>query len=140
MRISDWSSDVCSSDLPYFSGGDEAAQEFCSHFDLDSGCGPLIARIEQLIQARNEKDQLARANRAVDSGGKPLDLGNLALLGTTIAQADLSAMTSRQPICEVGADGGAVPLFYEPVIPIRRTGATAGADQTRTRRRVRTGR
>src|SRR3546814_18528418 len=24
---------------PYFSGGDEAAQEFCSHFDLDSGCG-----------------------------------------------------------------------------------------------------
>src|SRR3546814_12652131 len=95
MRISDWSSDVCSSDL-------EAAQEFCSHFDLDSGCGPLIARIEQLIQARNEKDQLARANRAVDSGGKPLDLGNLALLEKTIAQADLSAMTSRQPICEVG--------------------------------------
>src|SRR3546814_18102433 len=84
MRISDWSSDVCSSDLPYFSGGDEAAQEFCSHFDLDSGCGPLIARIEQLIQARNEKDQLARANRAVDSGGKPLDLGNLALLEQTI--------------------------------------------------------
>src|SRR3546814_17927073 len=42
---------------PYFSGGDEAAQEFCSHFDLDSGCGPLIARIAQLIQARNEKDQ-----------------------------------------------------------------------------------
>src|SRR3546814_12125226 len=96
MRISDWSSDVCSSDL-------EAAQEFCSHFDLDSGCGPLIARIEQLIQARNEKDQLARANRAVDSGGKPLDLGNLALLEKTIAQADLSAMTTRQPICEVGA-------------------------------------
>src|SRR3546814_1701095 len=91
MRISDWSSDVCSSDL-------EAAQEFCSHFDLDSGCGPLIARIEQLIQARNEKDQLARANRAVDSGGKPLDLGNLALLEKTIAQADLSAMTRRQPI------------------------------------------
>ncbi|HEY9536254.1 MAG TPA: EAL domain-containing protein [Kiloniellaceae bacterium] len=98
---------------PYFSGGDEAAQEFCSHFDLDSGCGPLIARIEQLIQARNEKDQLARANRAVDSGGKPLDLGNLALLEKTIAQADLSAMTSRQPICEVGDDGRAVPLFYE---------------------------
>src|SRR3546814_11958391 len=106
MRISDWSSDVCSSDL-------EAAQEFCSHFDLDSGCGPLIARIEQLIQARNEKDQLARANRAVDSGGKPLDLGNLALLEKTIAQADLSAMTSRQPICAVGDDGRAVPLFYE---------------------------
>src|SRR3546814_7641621 len=69
--------------------------------------------IEQLIQARNEKDQLARANRAVDSGGKPLDLGNLALLEKTIAQADLSAMTSRQPICEVGDDGRAVPLFYE---------------------------
>src|SRR3546814_10892326 len=30
-----------------------------------------------------------------------------------LAQADLSAMTSRQPICEVGDDGRAVPLFYE---------------------------
>src|SRR3546814_14779143 len=87
---------------PYFSGGDEAAQEFCSHFDLDGGCGPLIARIEQLIQARNEKDQLARANRAVDSGGKPLDLGNLALPEKTIAQAEIGRASCRERVCQYG--------------------------------------
>src|SRR3546814_13050457 len=64
-------------------------------------------------QATNEKDTGARANRAGDSGGIPLHRGNLALVGKTIAKADLSAITSRQPICEVGDDGRAVPMFYE---------------------------
>ena len=98
---------------PFFSSGEQAAQQFCSHFDFESQFGALVDRIEQLIQARTEKDHLARTARKGDSDGKPLDLGNLALLEKTIAQADLSGMTSRQPICEVGDDGRPVPLFFE---------------------------
>lgn len=97
---------------PYFSGGVAASEAFCSHFDLGSGFSALVARVEELIQARSEKDRLARKSKP-SGDGKPLDLGNLALLEKTIAQADLSTMTSRQPICEVGDDGRPVPLFYE---------------------------
>ncbi|MGE5768455.1 MAG: EAL domain-containing protein [Bacteroidota bacterium] len=97
---------------PYFSGGAAASEAFCSHFDLGSGFSALVDRIEQLIQARSERDHLARKSKP-NGEGKPLDLGNLALLEKTIAQADLSTMTSRQPVCEVGDDGRPVPLFYE---------------------------
>jgi EAL domain-containing protein (putative c-di-GMP-specific phosphodiesterase class I) len=97
---------------PFFAE-EGASDAFCSHFDFATQFGALTDRIEQLIQARSEKDHLARSARRGDSEGKPLDLGNLALLEKTIAQADLSGMTSRQAICEVGDDGRAVPLFYE---------------------------
>jgi EAL domain-containing protein (putative c-di-GMP-specific phosphodiesterase class I) len=98
---------------PYFSGGENAGETFCSHFDLSSDFSALADCIEQLVQARAEKDHLSRTSKPAAGEGKPLDLGNLALLEKTIAQADLSTMTSRQPICEVGDDGRPVPLFYE---------------------------
>src|SRR3546814_17624890 len=40
---------------PYFSGGDEAAQEFCSHLDIDTECRPPIASLVQLTTAHNTK-------------------------------------------------------------------------------------
>lgn len=98
---------------PFFSGGEEAAQEFCSHFDFGSHFHALVERIEQMAQARADKDRAARSSKPAEQDGKPLDLGNLALLEKTIAQADLSTMTSRQAICEVGDDGRPMPLFYE---------------------------
>lgn len=98
---------------PFFSGGDEAAREFCSRFDFSSDFHALVARIEQLVQAGREKGTPTLGSRPADSDGKPLDLGNLALLEKAIAQADLSTMTSRQAICEVGDDGRPLPLFYE---------------------------
>ncbi len=98
---------------PFFAAGADAAQDFCSYYDLDSQFGELTERVESLIQARTEKERLARSSKKSDGAGKPLDLSNLASLEKAIAQADLSAMTSRQPICEVGEDGRPVPLFYE---------------------------
>lgn len=98
---------------PYFSGGEATSEGFCSYFDLGSEVAALTARIEELLQARLEKDRLARRSAPVNGANKPLDLGNLALLEKTIAQADLSTMTSRQPVCEVSDDGRPVPLFYE---------------------------
>jgi len=97
---------------PFFASGPSAVPDFCTHFDVASQFGDLVDRIESLIQSRTEKDHLTRSARN-GSDGKPLDLSNLALLEKAIAQADLSAMTSRQAICEVGDDGRPVPLFYE---------------------------
>jgi len=98
---------------PYFAAGESAMLEFCTYFDLSSEFDGLVDRISSLVQARAEKERVARTARRSDSAGKPLDLSNLASLEKAIAQADLSAMTSRQPICEVGDDGRPVPLFYE---------------------------
>ena len=114
-RIEDALTRVCHvlSIDPFFASGDSAKLEFCSYFDLGSEFAELVDRIESLIQARAEQEHLARANKKGNGAGKPLDLGNLAALEKAIAQADLSGMTSRQAICEVGEDGRPVPLFYE---------------------------
>lgn len=101
------------SDDPLFSDDAVGQQEFCSYFNLGTQFGDLLDRVQSLVQARTEKDHLARSSRNPDGAGKPLDLSNLATIQKAIAQADLSAMTSRQAICEVGDDGRPVPLFYE---------------------------
>ncbi|MGF1592334.1 MAG: hypothetical protein ACFCUW_03585 [Kiloniellaceae bacterium] len=98
---------------PFFATGAEAERDFCSYFDVDSQFGELIDRIETLVQARDESDRKSRGAGKGDGLGKPLDLANLASLEKIIAQADLSAMTSRQPVCEMGDDGRPLPLFYE---------------------------
>jgi EAL domain-containing protein (putative c-di-GMP-specific phosphodiesterase class I) len=72
-----------------------------------------VEQVQSLSQARSEKDLLARSAKKVPGQGKPLDLANLATIEKAIGQADLSSMISRQAICEVGADGRPVPLFYE---------------------------
>lgn len=109
----------------FFAGGGEEAEKFCSHFDFDTQFGALVERIESLIPARGDKTPLSHgAKAATDGEGKPLDLSNLALLEKAIAQADLSAMTNRQPVCEVGDDGRPVPLFYElftSIVALRQT-------------------
>ena len=98
---------------PLFADDAAGQQEFCTYFDLGSGFGELVDRVQSLVQARAEKDHLARTAKQSGDEGKPLDLSNLATIQKAIAQADLSGMTSRQAICEVGADGRPVPLFYE---------------------------
>lgn len=98
---------------PFFAGGAGAIQDFCSHYDLGTQFDELVGCIQRLIQERGEMRNPSRGATLGDSEGKPLDLSNLALLEKTIAQADLSTMTSRQPICEIGDDGRPTPLFYE---------------------------
>ena len=100
-------------DDPFFADDVQGQQDFCSYFDLGSHFNDLVDRVQSLAQARAEKDHLSRTARQTDDEGKPLDLSNLATIQKAIAQADLSSMTSRQAICEVGADGRPVPLFYE---------------------------
>jgi EAL domain-containing protein (putative c-di-GMP-specific phosphodiesterase class I) len=98
---------------PFFAAGPSATHEFCSYFDLGSQFSQLVERIEELMQARNERGALPRSAGVGEGDGKPLDLTNLAMLEKIIAQADLSTMTSRQAICEIGGNGRPTPLFYE---------------------------
>jgi len=100
-------------DDAFFSAGEETQNAFYIHYDLDTQFPELIACVEGLVQGRLEHDLRARATRKSGGAGKPLDPTNLAAIEKAIAQADLSTMTSRQAICEVGEDGRAKPLFYE---------------------------
>ncbi len=100
-------------DDPLLASGDSAAQELYTYFDLYDQSAALEETVQALIQARAERDARARNGQRMNSEGKPLDLGNLAVIEKAIAQADLSSMTSRQAICEVGEDGRPKPLFYE---------------------------
>jgi EAL domain-containing protein (putative c-di-GMP-specific phosphodiesterase class I) len=99
-------------DDPFFVSGQTAEQEFCTYFDLDSQMGEVLAQVEVLAQARAQQEAKARAAKK-STQTKPLNLANLAVIEKAIAQADLSAMTSRQPVCEVDESGRPVPLFYE---------------------------
>lgn len=98
---------------PLFAQQAEAQHEFCTYFNLDTQFDELIGQVQTLVQQRATQDRLSRTQRRDDGAGKPLDLSNLATIQKAIAQADLSAMTSRQPICEVGENGRPQPLFYE---------------------------
>jgi len=99
-------------DDPFFASGQEAEQGFCTYYDLDSQISEVIAQVEVLVQARAQNEAKARVTKK-GAQTRPLDLANLATIEKAVSQADLSAMTSRQPICEVDEKGRPVPLFYE---------------------------
>ena len=98
---------------PFFAAGDSAQQDFYTYFDLGDQFGDLVDCVEALVQSRAEQDHLARSAKRRSGEGKPLDLSNLATIEKAIAQADLSAMTNRQAVCELGGKGRPTPLFYE---------------------------
>ena len=101
------------SEDPFFSAGDGMRNEFNTYYDLEDQFAELVACIEALVQARVEHDMNVRSKRKANGAGKPLDPTNLAAIEKAITQADLSSMTSRQAICELGDEGRAKPLFYE---------------------------
>lgn len=101
------------SEDPFFAAGESMRNEFNTYYDLDDQFPELIACVEALVQARVEHDMNVRSKRRANGAGKPLDPTNLAAIEKAITQADLSSMTSRQAICEVGDEGRAKPLFYE---------------------------
>lgn len=100
-------------DDPFFADQAEAQQEFCTYFNLDTQFEELVEQVQDLVQQHADQQILARTQKRDDGAGKPLDLSNLAAIQKAVAQADLSTMTSRQAICEVGDSGRPQPLFYE---------------------------
>lgn len=100
-------------DDPFFADRVAAQQEFCTYYNLDTQFEELLGQVEDLVQQHADQQIMARTKRRDGSPGKPLDLSNLAAIQKAISQADLSTMTSRQAICEVGESGRPQPLFYE---------------------------
>jgi hypothetical protein len=100
-------------DDPFFAEMTEAQLEFCTYFNFDTQFDEVIEQVQSLVQQHADQQILARTKRREDSPSKPLDLSNLASIEKAISQADLSTMTSRQAICEVGENGRPQPLFYE---------------------------
>lgn len=100
-------------DDPFFAEVTEAQLEFCTYFNFDTQFEEVIEQVQSLVQQHADQQILARTKKRDDRPGKPLDLSNLASIEKAISQADLSTMTSRQAICEVGESGRPQPLFYE---------------------------
>lgn len=114
---------------PFFASGADAEEAFCSRFDLTTDYGELVQRAEDLNAQKAEQEAAERLGRGKRTNKKPLNLAGLAAVEKAIAQADLSAMTSRQAICEFGEDGKPRPLFYELFTSISALSDTLLPDQ-----------
>ncbi|NIA68094.1 EAL domain-containing protein [Pelagibius litoralis] len=97
---------------PFFASEPAAEQAFCSYFDLEDGYQELLSRAESLVTERAERDATRTAGTK-KSKQAPISLTDLAAVEKAIAQADLSAMTSRQAVCELDDSGQPQPLFHE---------------------------
>src|SRR3546814_20258065 len=114
MRISDWSSDVCSSDLPRRAGEFAGEEQEASPFGRDGGDrrrGALEPRLPRygVDERAREKPGAAAARRAVGPGDGHEQLsGTLtAVDGDAVEAVALRRLDAREP--PVGeADAGAL--------------------------------
>ena len=101
---------------------------FCEWYDLSMNYEAMLRMAQQMIDARAQHE--AEATAAPPSAVKerppstPLDPASLAVLESAIAQADLTTMILRQPICAVSVDRKPEPIFleiYTSIESLRRT-------------------
>ncbi|TFG88047.1 MAG: EAL domain-containing protein [Hyphomicrobiales bacterium] len=91
---------------------------FCDWYDLTETYEDLLRLANEMVQDRAAHDAEA-AKASIAPGSKPplpttpLDPASLAVIESAIAQADLSTMICRQPICAVSVDRQPEPIFYE---------------------------
>src|SRR3546814_12209753 len=105
MRISDWSSDVCSSDLE-FAGRIETAGARCALAGEDAGAGddaPGLRLADHQVAAEAIELIVVKAGFAAIDRGDELAGKNLltqmlrrADLGVALGQANVKSQTSRQ--------------------------------------------
>lgn len=111
------------SEDPLMKGAEGEADEFCSWFDVEQDYDTLLDLARELVNARAEFDAAQAAAGAVPeqpqvSPSRPLDPTHLTVVESAIAQADLSTMLCRQPVCAVAKGAAPQPLFHEIYISI----------------------
>ena len=112
------------SEDPLFAGGAAAADDFFSHFDFADNYADLESRVEALV-AESTGGKAASPGKGRKSAAKsPITLADLAAVEKAIAQADLSAMTSRQPVCQMDEEGRPQPIFSELFTSMQSLGDT----------------
>ena len=113
------------SEDPFLKNDEDGDTRFCVWFDLEEDYLDLLNLAQRMVSAQTQHAQ--RKNKRSDKGpsskteeGKgeetpqrPLDPPNLAVLEQAIAQADLSTIIRRQPICAVVRNRKPEPVYYE---------------------------
>ncbi len=103
---------------PFIKNDEAGDVEFCTWFDLEENYTDFHDLAQRMVSARAQFEQ--DRNEAPDSVAKkedvekkPLDPPNLAAIQEAIAQADLSTVIRRQPICAMTRDRKPEPAFHE---------------------------
>ena len=113
------------SEDPFLKHDEDGDTRFCAWFDLEEDYLDLLNLAQRMVSAQTQHAQ--RKNERSDKGPaskseeereeeapqSPLDPPNLAILEQAIAQADLSTIIRRQPICAVVPDRKPEPVYYE---------------------------
>ena len=113
------------SEDPFLKNDEDGDTRFCVWFDLEEDYLDLLNLAQRMVSAQTQHAQ--RKNKRSDKGPsskteeekgeetpqRPLDPPNLAVLEQAIAQADLSTIIRRQPICAVVRDRKPEPVYYE---------------------------
>lgn len=123
-------------DDPLLKSDEEGNARFCTWFDLEEDYDELLELARQKVvgleqhNAKNMQEpkkrepsrnldipQLKETEKETEKGEKepptPLDAAKLAILEKAIAQADLSSLVRRQPICAVAPGRKPEPVYYE---------------------------
>ncbi len=104
------------SEDPLLTGREEPGQEFCSWYDLETSYSAFLALAKQMVEARARADAAEKHRREAGQDKQPeapLDPPHLAAIVKAIAQADLSSVLRRQPVCAVANDAKPEPVFHE---------------------------
>ncbi len=112
------------SEDPLLTGREEPGQEFCNWYDLENSYPAFVTLAEQIVEARARADAAEESRREADQEKQPevppvpLDPPHLAAIIKAIAQADLSSVLRRQPICAVANDAKPAPIFHEIYVSV----------------------
>lgn len=89
---------------------------FCEWFELDQNYEGMLRLAQTMVDERVRHDARTSAAPAPvrqSPPTTPLDPTSLAVIESAIAQADLTTMILRQPICAVSIDRTPEPVFQE---------------------------
>jgi len=111
-------------DDPLIKNSEDGDAQLCTWFDLEDDYGDLLNLAQRMASARTQVEQcaadpvapiqnVAEQKSEASPERTPLDPPNLAAIEASIAQADLSTIVRRQPICAVVRDSKPQPVYYE---------------------------
>src|SRR5579883_1422050 len=103
---------------PLLQTEEDAQQRFCSWYDIERDFPAFLALARNLLvdDKRRRDEDAARRTMNQQQGQpmlQPITPDQLAKVEAAIAQADLSNVVRRQPVCAIVKDGLPQPVFKE---------------------------